>query len=77
MTFSCPSTRDIGWPTAFWTAVFWGAAGSSIGDPGIRRLRRRRWRVGGAIAVNVLAGAVLLLGIGYALTWTVDGVVRH
>ncbi len=33
--------------------------------------------VGGAVAVNVLGGAVVLLGVGYALTWTVDGLVRH
>jgi membrane protein DedA with SNARE-associated domain len=33
--------------------------------------------VGGAVAVNVLAGAALLLGVGYALTWTVDVLVRH
>jgi membrane protein DedA with SNARE-associated domain/membrane-associated phospholipid phosphatase len=33
--------------------------------------------VGGAVAVNVLGGAVALLGVGYALTWTVDGLVRH
>jgi undecaprenyl-diphosphatase len=33
--------------------------------------------LGGAVAVNVLAGVVALLGIGYALTWTVDRLVRH
>jgi undecaprenyl-diphosphatase len=33
--------------------------------------------VGGAVAVNVLAGAVVLLGVGYALTWTIDVLVRH
>jgi len=32
---------------------------------------------GGAVAVNVLGGMVVLLGIGYALTWTVDRLVRH
>jgi undecaprenyl-diphosphatase len=32
--------------------------------------------VGGAVAVNVLGGALVLLGAGYALTWTVDRVVR-
>lgn len=33
--------------------------------------------VGGAVAVNVLGGALVLMGFGYALTWTVDGLVRH
>lgn len=33
--------------------------------------------VGGAVAVNTLGGAALLLVIGCALTWTVDSVVRH
>jgi undecaprenyl-diphosphatase len=33
--------------------------------------------VGGAVAVNVLAGVVALLGVGYALTWTVDRLVKH
>jgi undecaprenyl-diphosphatase len=33
--------------------------------------------VGGAVAINVLGGAAVLLGFGYALTWTVDGLVRH
>jgi undecaprenyl-diphosphatase len=33
--------------------------------------------VGGAVAVNVLGGGAALLGVGYALTWTVDGLVRH
>jgi hypothetical protein len=41
-----------------------------------------RWLVeriglGGAVAVNLLAGVAVLLGIGYALTWTVDRLVRH
>lgn len=35
----------------------------------------RRVGSGGAIAVNVLGGALLLLAIGYALTWAVDKVV--
>jgi len=33
--------------------------------------------IGGAVAVNVVGGAVVLLGVGYALTWTVDSLVRH
>lgn len=33
--------------------------------------------VGGAVAVNVLGGAIALLGVGYALTWAVDRLVRH
>jgi undecaprenyl-diphosphatase len=33
--------------------------------------------VGGAVAVNVLGGAIALLGFGYALTWAVDRLVRH
>lgn len=33
--------------------------------------------IGGAVAVNVVGGAALLLGVGYALTWTVDSLVRH
>lgn len=36
-------------------------------------------RVGtnGAVAVNILGGVLVLLFIGYALTWTVDRLVRH
>ena len=33
--------------------------------------------VGGAVAVNVLGGVVALLGIGYALTWAVDRLIRN
>jgi undecaprenyl-diphosphatase len=33
--------------------------------------------VGGAVAVNVLGGAIALLGVGYGLTWAVDRLVRH
>lgn len=36
----------------------------------------RRVGAGGAVAVNVLVGVLLLLAIGYALTWAVDRVVR-
>jgi membrane protein DedA with SNARE-associated domain/membrane-associated phospholipid phosphatase len=37
----------------------------------------QRVGVGGAVAVNVLGGAVVLLGVGYGLTWSVDRLVRH
>ncbi|GAA5191948.1 hypothetical protein GCM10023322_50470 [Rugosimonospora acidiphila] len=33
--------------------------------------------VGGAVAVNVLGGGLALLGVGYALTWAVDHLVRN
>ncbi len=37
----------------------------------------RRVGIGGAVAVNTLGGAALLLVIGFALTWTVNSLVRH
>lgn len=37
----------------------------------------QRIGLGGAVAVNLLGGVAVLLGIGYALTWTVDRLVRH
>jgi membrane protein DedA with SNARE-associated domain/membrane-associated phospholipid phosphatase len=37
----------------------------------------RRLGLGGAVAVNVLGGVLALLAIGYALSWTVDRLVRH
>jgi len=36
----------------------------------------RRIGVGGAVAVNILGGVVAMFGIGYALSWAVDRLVR-
>jgi undecaprenyl-diphosphatase len=37
----------------------------------------RRFGPGGAVAVNVLGGVLVLLAVGYGLSWAVDRLVRH
>jgi membrane protein DedA with SNARE-associated domain len=37
----------------------------------------RRFGVGAAVAVNVVGGVLALLGIGYALSWLIERLVRH
>lgn len=60
--------RLLGWPPVAWLGRAYqrGFAALSM-----------RVGVGGAVAANVLGGALVLLAVGYGLSWAIEGLVRQ